>query len=103
MSASRLVDAQNDLDGMPCGIAVNERSTILTNCPHHIFDLQSMAPAGKCGRILSCGGTCRSSGGALLAIILSQVEIAQAVIFDHHCSLVAMLLATGTRSRIGIS
>jgi hypothetical protein len=82
MSASRLVDAQNDLDGMLCGIAVNERSAILTNCPDHIFDLQSMAPDGKRSRILSCGGTCRSSGGALLAssavgtnllaIILSQ-------------------------------
>src|SRR5690242_14836892 len=96
---------------MLCGIAVNERGAILTDRPDHIFDLQRMTPDGKCSRILRCGGTCRSTGGALLAtstiganllaIIPSQMEIAQAVIFDHRRSLVAVHFDASTRSRIG--
>ena len=95
MGAGRLINCQNDLDGMPCTIALKERGAILTDCPDHIFDLQGMASDGKRGRILSCRRTrCRGSlgtflgrnaiGANLLAIIPGQMKIAEVIVLDHR-------------------
>src|SRR6266567_7194035 len=112
MCAGRFVDAQDDLDGTPRGVAVDEWSAILAYRPDHIRDLQGVRPVGEIRRIL-CG---RASTTGLLArlwsspvsaglfgIIASQVKIVQVIVLDHCRSPIAKNLDAGSDARIGAS